>query len=126
MLEEVVDLNPDVRRVLSYPNQAFGTDNREVLESKLTKWCHKTIPKEAPQYVHRLYIANIMSAQGNDMGACRQTEFARAEAAEPTFGKLLAASDPKATEILFNAQRWQIDVLLSIWSGGTKTQTDES
>lgn len=115
LLEEAVKLTPEVRRRLSYPEQAFNTTNKKVLGARLLEWFGKTVPKEAPGYVQRLLIANVMVALGNNMGACKQMEFARCEAASPNFSELMERKDPQGDIFLTQAQRWQIDILLTLW-----------
>lgn len=115
LLEEAVKLTPEVRHRLSYPEQAFNTTNKEVLEAKLLEWFEEIRPKKAPEYVQRLLVANIMVALGNEMGACQQMEFARCEAASPNFTELMEKRDSQGDIFLTQAQRWQIDVLLGLW-----------
>ncbi|HEV7448916.1 MAG TPA: hypothetical protein VGP13_00040 [Candidatus Paceibacterota bacterium] len=115
LLEEVVKLTPDVRRILSYPEQAFGTTHHDVMETRLTEWTREVMPHDAPEYVQRLLAANVMVATGNEMGALWQMEFARCEAAEPEFAQLMNNKDSRADKYLLQTQHWQIDVLLKLW-----------
>lgn len=115
LLEEALELTPHVRHLLSYPERAFETTNKEIIEEKLTEWTRENVPKGAPNYTQRLLIANVMVALGHEMGACTQMEFARCEAAAPNFEELMRRNDPQADVYLLQAQHWQIDVLLSMW-----------
>lgn len=115
LLEEALELTPRIRHLLSYPERAFGTYNKEIIEERLMEWMHENVPRGAPSYTKRLVTANVMVALGSMMDACIQMEFARSEAAAPDFEELMQRSDPRADIYLLQAQRWQIDVLLSMW-----------
>jgi hypothetical protein len=115
LLEESIKLTPEVRRVLSYPKEAFGTNDHDVMETRLTEWTRNVMPHDAPEYVQRLLIANVMVAIGNELGALAQMDFARCEAAEPEFAQLMENKDPKADTYLIQTQYSQIDVLLKLW-----------
>lgn len=115
LIEEGVEMTSEVRRTVSYPEQAFNTNNREELGTRLLEWARKTIPPGSPIYVQRLLIANVMVALGNEMDALTEMEFARAEAVAPNFAKLMSTNSPEVDIYLTQAQRWQIDVLLSMW-----------
>jgi len=117
LLEEAVALTPEVRRILEYPQESFNTTttNKDVLETRMTEWIDKTIPKGAPGYVERLLIANLQAGIGNEQPALRNMEFARAEAAEPRFAQMIQNRDPAGDIHLTQSQYWQIDVLLKLW-----------
>ena len=116
LLEEAIRLTPEVRRVLSHPQEAFGTSNHDMIETKLIEWTSALMPHEAPDYVQRLLIANVMAAIGNELGALVQMDFARCEAAEPRFAELMQKpKDPTVSALLEQTQHWQIDVLLKLW-----------
>lgn len=115
LLEEAVKLTPEVRHILSNPEEAFGTSNRDVMESRLTEWTRNIMPHDAPEYVQRLLIANVLVALGSELEALAQMDFARCEAAEPRFAQLMETKDTRADTFLLQTQYWQIDVLLKLW-----------
>lgn len=115
LLEEVIELTPADRYVLAYPQLAFGTENREVIETKVVRRFSAQLSKEMPAHVQRLLLANIMVALGNTCGACTQMEFARCEAAADNFPELMRSRSPEANVYLEQAQRWLITMLRSVW-----------
>ncbi len=115
LLAEEVALTPEIMRTFAHPEQVFGTSTREVLEERLNNWCRNTIPHKASSHVQRLFIANIIAALGNFLGACQQMEFARAEAAEPRFAEYMTTRNPAGDVYIIAAQRWMIEMLFSVW-----------
>jgi hypothetical protein len=123
LLEEALTLTPDIRRLLSYPEQVFGTKDTQIIETRLLEWACTALPKYAPYYATRLVMANVMVALGNEIGACYEMEFARCEAAEPLFPQLIESGDSRANIFLEQSQRWQIDVMLKLWPTDEQNQT---
>lgn len=115
LLAEEVQLTPEIMRAFAHPEQVFSTTQKEVLESRLYEWCRNTIPHQASSYVQRLFIANVMAAQGNFLGACTEMEFARAEAAEPRFAEYMTTGSKASGVYLEAAQHWMIGILFSVW-----------
>jgi len=115
LLADGFALTPEVMRTFVQPEQVFGTSVKEVLEERLYNWCRNTIPDKAPSHVLRLFIANVMAAQGNFLGACMQMEYARAEAAEPRFAEYMTTGNQASGVYIEAAQRWMIDMLFSVW-----------
>ena len=115
LIEESFPMTPEVRHTLSYPEQTFGTSSVETLETRLIQWAREKAPANLPLYVQRLLAANVMVALGNEIGAIAQMEFARCEATEPTFDRMMSEQDPTANIYLAQTQKWQIDVLLKMW-----------
>jgi hypothetical protein len=118
LLAEEVALTPEIMRTFMHPEQAFGTSVKEVLEERLYNWCRNTIPHRASSHVQRLFIANVMVAQGNFLSACMQMEYARAEAAEPRFAEYMTTGNKASGTYIEAAQRWMIDMLFSVWHRG--------
>jgi hypothetical protein len=82
---------------------------------RFKEWVRQILPRDAPLYACRLLSAAGMLMLGKELRACEQMEFARCEAAAPDFAELIARREPRAHDLLTQAQRWQIDVLLKIW-----------
>jgi hypothetical protein len=115
LIEESFLMTPEIRHTLSYPEQTFGTSNKEILEARLIEWTNKKIHTDTPSYVVRLLVANVWIALDKEMSALTQMEFARCEAAEPNFERMMKEKDPATDLYLTQAQRWQIEVLLKMW-----------
>ncbi len=118
LLTKEVPLSPEIMRTFTQPELVFGTSVKEVLEARLYNWCRNTIPHKASTHVQRLFIANVMAAQGNFLGACLEMEYARAEAAEQRFAEYMTTRNKASAIYLEAGQHWMISMLFSVWHRG--------
>lgn len=119
LLEGHVSLTPKMRNVFSLSGEPFGTGNKDVVRTRAAEWIRDRMPQDVPAYVQRVFTANGLAVLGGSqdyLDALQQLEYARGEATDPEYAKLMKSGDPRIEVYIKQGQYWLIDVLLKLWS----------